>query len=42
MVVITVAAYKNAKVHPVTVKKKKNILDENDGCTKRIRYKKYS
>ena len=35
MVVITVEAYKNAKVHTITVKNKKIILGENDGCTKK-------
>ena len=42
MVVVTVEAYKNAKVHTITVKNKKIFWVKMMDVQKRTRYKKYS
>ena len=41
MVVITVEAYQNARVHTIAVKNKDFFLGKNERCTRQIRHKEY-
>ena len=41
MVLITVEAYQNARVHTITVKNKDFYLSKNERCERQISHKEY-